>query len=64
MSIDKNDVKHGIDVAAEKLKEATDKISAQLAETSKDATAKAHELGRKAGDTMIEQGEKLKKASN
>ena len=63
MSIDRNDVKHGIDVAAEKLKEATDKISDKLAETANGANAKARELGRKTGDTMIEKGERLKQAS-
>jgi len=63
MSFDRNDVKHGIDVAAEKLKEATDKISDKLSETAADASVKARELGRKTGDTLIEQGEKLKQAS-
>ena len=63
MSLDRNDVKHGIDVAAEKLKEVTDKISDKLSETAKDANEKAREFGRKTGDTMIEHGEKLKQAS-
>jgi hypothetical protein len=63
MSIDRNDVKHGIDVAAEKLKEATDKISDKFAETSRNANVKARELGRKTGDTLIEKGTKLKEAS-
>jgi hypothetical protein len=63
MSIDRNDVKHGIDVAAETLKKATDRISDKLTETSKDANAKARELGRKTGDKMVEQGKKLKRAS-
>ncbi len=59
MSFNKNDVKDGIDSAAESLKRATDKISA----TAADANVKAREIGRKAGDAMIEQGKKLKKAS-
>jgi hypothetical protein len=63
MSIDRKDVKHGIDVAAEKLKEATDMISDKLAATSKDANVKARELGRKTGAAMIEKGQKLNKAS-
>ena len=60
MSFDRNDVKHGIDVAAEMLKEATDKIAA----TGQDANAKAREIGRKTGEALIEQGEKLKQASS
>jgi hypothetical protein len=60
MSIDKNDVKHGIDQAATNLKQAVDKV----AETSDKIAAKAKEAGRKAGDHMIEQGEKLKKANS
>jgi hypothetical protein len=60
MSFNKNDVKHGIDVAADKLKQATDKIAA----TAEDANAGARKIGRKAGDTLIEQGEKLKQASS
>jgi hypothetical protein len=59
MSIDRNDVKHGIDVAAEKLKEATDII----AEAARQANAKAYDFMNKAGDTLVEHGEKLKKAS-
>lgn len=59
MSFSKEDVKHGIDTAATKLKEATDKIAA----TANDANAKAREIGRKTGDAMIEKGEKLKQAS-
>jgi hypothetical protein len=59
MSIDKKDVKRGIDHAATNLKQAVDKV----VETSETITAKAKEAGRKAGDQMIEQGKKLKSAS-
>jgi hypothetical protein len=60
MSFNKKDVKHGIDAAADKLKQATDKIAA----TAEHANAGARKIGRKAGDTLIEQGEKLKQASS
>jgi len=63
MSLNRNDVKHGIDVTAEKLKKATDTISDRLSDTAKSADAKARELGRKTGETLIEKGKKLKQAS-
>ncbi len=59
MSIDKKDVKQGIDQAAIHLKQAVDK----MAETSEMIAAKAKEAGRKTGNQMIEQGKKLKSAS-
>jgi hypothetical protein len=59
MSMDKKDVKQGIDQAATHLKQAVDKV----VETSEMITAKAKEAGRKTGDQMIEQGKKLKSAS-
>ena len=63
MSLDRNDVKHGIDKAAEQLKSATDNLAAKSQEASDAAKAKAKELAIKAGDQMIEQGERLKKAA-
>ena len=63
MSFDKNDVKNGIDKAAEQLKTATDNLAAKSQEASEAAKEKAKELARKAGDQMIEQGEKLKNAA-
>jgi hypothetical protein len=63
MSFDKNDVKNGIDKAAEQLKTATDNLAAKSHEASEAAKEKAKELARKAGDQMIEQGEKLKNAA-
>ena len=59
MTIDKKDVKAGIDGAAVHLKEAVDKV----VETSDAIAAKAKEAGRKTGEQMIKQGQKLKKAS-
>jgi hypothetical protein len=60
MKLDKDDIKHGIDAAAELLKDATDHIS----EESHKAAGKAHEkrieLTVKAGDKLIEVGQKLK----
>ncbi len=60
MKIDKDDIKHGIDVAGELLKDVTD----HLAEESHKAAEKAHEkrieLTVKAGDKLIEVGQKLK----
>jgi hypothetical protein len=63
MSFDKNDVKHGIDKAAEQLKTATDNLAAKSQEASDAAVAKAKALAQKAGDEMIEQGQKLKNAA-
>jgi hypothetical protein len=59
MSFDKKDVKQGIDGAATHLKEAVDK----MAKTSETLAGKAKEAGRKAGNQMIKQGQKLKSAS-
>ena len=59
MSMDKKDVKQGIDQAATHLKEAVDKV----VETSEMIAAKAKEAGRKTGEQMIAQGKKLKSAS-
>jgi hypothetical protein len=63
MSFDKNDVKNGIDKAAEQLKVATDNLAAKSQVVGDAAKAKAKELAQKAGDQMIEQGEKLKNAA-
>jgi hypothetical protein len=59
MSFNKKDVKQGIDGAATHLKDAVDK----MADAGDTLTAKAKEAGRKAGDQMIKQGQKLKSAS-
>jgi ElaB/YqjD/DUF883 family membrane-anchored ribosome-binding protein len=63
MSFDKNDVKNGIDKAADQLKAATDTLAAKTHEAGEAAKAKAKELAQKAGDEMIEQGQKLKNAA-
>lgn len=63
MSFDKNDVKHGIDKAAENLKIATDKLAAKSQEAGDSITEKAKELARKTGDQMIDKGTKLKNAA-
>lgn len=63
MSFDKDDVKHGIDEAAVRLKAATDTLAAKSHEAGESASEKAKELARKAADQMIEQGEKLKNAA-
>lgn len=63
MSIDRNDVKKGIDKAAEQLKTATDNLAAKSQEAGDAAKARAKELAKKAGDQMIEQGEKLRNAA-
>jgi hypothetical protein len=63
MSFDKNDVKHGIDKAAEHLKVATDKVAMKSQEASDSMTEKAKELARKTGDQMIDKGQKLKNAA-
>jgi len=63
MSIDRNDVKNSIDKAAEQLKAATDNLANKSQEAGDAAKAKAKEMAQKAGDQMIEQGEKLKNAA-
>ena len=63
MSFDKNDVKDGIDKAAEQLKTATDNLATKSHEAGESMKEKAKELARKAGDEMIEQGTKLKNAA-
>ena len=60
MKIDKDDIKHGIDAAAELLKDATDHISEESHKAAEKATEKRIELTRKAGDTLIAVGQKLK----
>jgi hypothetical protein len=63
MSFDKNDVKHGIDKAAEHLKSATDAVAAKSHEAGESLTEAAKELARKTGDQLIKRGEELKKAA-
>jgi hypothetical protein len=60
MKIDKDDINHGIDAAAEMLKDATDYISEESHKAAEKATEKRIELTRKAGDKLIEVGQKLK----
>ena len=60
MKIDKDDIKHGIDAAAELLKDATDHISEESHKAAEKATEKRIELTLKAGDKLIEVGQKLK----
>ena len=60
MKIDKDDIKHGIDAAAELLKDATDRISEERHKAAEIATEKRIELTLKAGDKLIEVGQKLK----
>jgi hypothetical protein len=63
MSMDRNDVKHGIDQAAKNLKAATDKLADKSHDAGDSMKEKAKELARKTGDQMIDQGKKLKKAA-
>jgi hypothetical protein len=60
MRIDKDDIKHGIDAAADLLKDATDHISEESHKASEKATEKRIELTLRAGDKLIEVGQKLK----
>ena len=64
MSIDKNDVKHGIDKVASHLKDAVDSIDQKTSDSREKLSEKAKEVARKTGDAMIEQGHKLKKAGS
>ena len=60
MKIDKDDIKHGINSAADLLKGATDHISEKGYEVAGKAAEKRIELTQKAGDTLIAVGQKLK----
>ncbi|HEY3827423.1 MAG TPA: hypothetical protein VGL82_22880 [Bryobacteraceae bacterium] len=63
MSFDRNDVKHGIDKAASRLKSATDNLADKSQETGESMKQRAKELARKTGDQMIENGKKLRNAA-
>jgi hypothetical protein len=60
MKLDKDNIKHGIDAAADLLKETTDHISEESHKAAEKATEKRIELTRKAGEKLIEVGQKLK----
>jgi len=64
MSLDKNDIKHGIDNVAEYLKDAVDKIAEKTSESREKISESTKEMMRKTGDEMIEQGHKLKNAAS
>lgn len=64
MSFDKEDVKHGIDEVATSLKHAVDVVAGKTSETSETLAEKAKQIGRRTGDELIAQGEKLKAASS
>ncbi len=61
--MDRKEVKQGIDGAATQLKNAVDKVAAKTAETSQILSEKARKAGRKTGEQMIKQGQKLRDAS-
>ena len=63
MSLHREDIKHGIDKAAENLKHAIDSIADSTSESRDRFRHKAKEVTRKAGDEMIEQGHRLKRAA-
>jgi hypothetical protein len=63
MKLDKDDIKHGIDAAADLLKGATDHIAEKGHEVAEKATEKRIELTLKAGDTLIAVGQKLKEST-
>jgi hypothetical protein len=63
MSLTKNDVKHGIDVVADHLKNATESVARTSADTADKIAEKGRELALKTGDELIEQGQKLKHAA-
>jgi hypothetical protein len=60
MKLDKDDIKHGIDAAADLLKDATDHLAAKGHEVAEKTAEKRKDLTLKAGDTLIAAGQKLK----
>ena len=63
MHIDKEDVKRGIDNAAQHLKDAVDNIADSTSESRTKLADKARHVANKTGDELIEQGHKLKRAA-
>jgi hypothetical protein len=64
MSLNKEDVKHGIDNVASHLKDAVDSIAEKTSDSREKFTEKAKEVARKTGDEMIAKGHKLKSAAS
>jgi hypothetical protein len=60
MSLDRNDVKRGIDVAAKKLKTATDRIADGSGHAADQVSGTAKALAQKTGDALKASGQKLK----
>jgi hypothetical protein len=63
MSLDKDDIKNGIDHIAAHLKGAVDTIAEKTAESREKLAENAKRMARKTGDEMIVQGHKIKDAA-
>jgi hypothetical protein len=63
MHIDREDIKRGIDNAAQHLKNAVDSVADSASESGTKVRDKARDAARRAGDELIEQGQKLKRAA-
>ena len=64
MSLDKDDVKQGIDNVAAHLKDTVDKITEKTSESRGKVSEKVKEMARKTGDELIQQGHELKRAAS
>lgn len=64
MSLDRKDIRRGIDKAAENLKDAVDSVADRTRESRARVTDKAREVAQKAGDEMIQKGRQLKRAAD
>jgi hypothetical protein len=62
MSLNKKDVKRGIDKAAGYLKSATDTVAQKSSEGRERVAGKAKEAARNAGDQLIQAGQTIKRA--
>jgi len=63
MSLNKKDVKRGIDKAAGFLKGATDTVAHKGGEGRERVAGKAKEAARSAGDHLIQAGQTIKRAA-
>ena len=63
MALHREDIKRGIDRTAAYLKQSVDSVAERTSESRARFRVKARKAARKAGDEMIAQGHRLKRAA-
>ena len=63
MNLHREDVKRGIDKAAESLKDAVDRVADGTSASRAKLRERAMQVARKAGDEMIREGRRLRRAA-